>query len=420
MPERSHARGNGVRLQVKHTTDPSASSRAAVDPRVWVLSLGTFAIGTDVFVVSGILPDLARDLQVSLDAAGQIVTAYALVYAIGAPIIVPLAARLPQALLATLAMGLFVLANALCAVAPDYTILLAARVLAGVSAAVYTATAYALATRLARSGRTGAALSAVALGLTASAVLGVPFGTLLGQHLGWRATFWLVTLISALAMLLLGRRPPAVADDANPPLPGIRARFAPLTQRPVLLALLPGLLWNTANMMSYTYLGAALAEHHQSDVVVLLFLVYGLGGLAGSQLGGQLVDRFGAIRPLVACLAVAAINQVLLGISSANIVTLGGALVIWSVTGWSTFSPQQSRLIAIAPQSAPLVIALYHSTIYVGAAAGAALGGMLIAGGLRPSQLHWATTALLLASLGVLLTNVRSDEPSSGSGPSER
>jgi predicted MFS family arabinose efflux permease len=260
-----------------------------------------------------------------------------------------------------------------------------------------------LATRLAQPGRTGAALAAVALGLTASAVLGVPFGTLLGQHLGWRATFWLVTLTSAVAMLLLLiRRPPAAADGADSPVPGILARFAPLVERPVMAALLPGLLWNTANMTSYTYLGAALGEHHRSNVVVILFLVYGLGGLAGSQLGGRLVDRFGAARPLLLCLALAAINQALLGIASSNVVTLGIALMVWSVTGWCTFAPQQSRLIAIAPRSAPLVIALYHSTIYVGAAAGAALGGTLIANGLHPTQLHWVTAVLLAASIGAL------------------
>ena len=144
----------------------------------------------------------------------------------------------------------------------------------------------------------------------------------------------------------------------------------------MLLALLPSLLWCTASFTSYTYLGATLAERHGPDAVVALFLVYGLGGLAGSQAGGRLADRFGPTLPMVACLAVAVVNQSLLGLADVGVVTLGVALAVWSFTGWATFAPQQSRLLGIEPENGPLVIALNNSTIYLGSAFGAALGGV--------------------------------------------
>ena len=145
---------------------PAAVARPC-DPRVWLLALGTFAIGTDAFVVSGILPAVAGDLGVGLDAAGQVVTAYALTYALGAPLLAAVTARLPRGRTVTVALACFALANALCALAPTYWLLLGARVLAGVAAALYTPTAYALAAALARPERRGSALAAVAFGLTA-------------------------------------------------------------------------------------------------------------------------------------------------------------------------------------------------------------------------------------------------------------
>lgn len=384
----------GVKIS-RAIRDPGAS----FDPRVWLLALGTFAIGTDVFVVSGILPAISDDLGLSLSAAGQIVTAYALIYAIGAPLLISFLAQLPQVRVVTLTLGLFAVANGLCALAPSYGLLMAARVMAGITAALYTSTAYSLAASLARPDHRGAALAAVAIGLTASAVLGVPFGTFVGQRLGWRSTFWLVTLVSVVAVLILFFIPPTNLPKPSAAPARLASRFAPLAKAPVLLALLPGLLWNTANMTSYTYLGASLAERHEPNAVTLLFFVYGVGGLVGSQLGGRLTDRFGSLRPLAFCLAIATANQALMGITATNSLTIAAALVVWSVTGWATFAPQQSRLIAIEPQNAPIVIALYHSTIYVGAAAGAAIGGVLMEHAVPATGLHWVTAGLLVVAL---------------------
>ncbi|WP_081992216.1 MFS transporter [Inquilinus limosus] len=153
----------------------------ARDIRIWVLALGTFAIGTDVFVVSGILPAIAAQFGTDLDAAGQTVTAYALTYALAAPLLVPLTAALRQVRVVIVTLAIFALANALCAAAPTYWTLMAMRVVAGAVAALYTSTAYALAASRAEPHRKGAAIATVALGLTASAVFGVPLGTRSGR-----------------------------------------------------------------------------------------------------------------------------------------------------------------------------------------------------------------------------------------------
>ncbi len=372
--------------------NPSIS--AALDPRIWLLALGTFAIGTDVFVVSGILPEIATSLHVDLDSAGQIVTAYALTYALIAPVVVPFTAACRQTRIVTGTLALFAIANMLCATTPSYAVLIAARIIAGIAAALYTSTAYSLAASLAPDARKGAALSAVALGFTGSAVFGVPIGTAIGDTLGWRMTFWLVTAVSTLSVIILSLRPPK-EPVRHAAVVSIAARFAPLKNPAILLAMLPGAFWNTANLMSYTYPGALLARHHKPHTVVFLFLAYGCGGLAGSQLGGRLADRFGAVKPLMACLRLAAVNQAAMGLSLQTTATTAVALAVWSITGWGTFAPEQARLIALAPASSPLVVAINHSVIYFGTAAGAALGGALLAHGLPLESLHWVTAAML-------------------------
>lgn len=372
------------------------------DIRLWVLALGTFAIGTYVFVVSGILPAIAGQFGIDLEAAGQTVTAYALTYALAAPLLVPLTATLRRVRVVIATLAIFAFANALCAAAPSYWALMAMRVLAGAVAALYTSTAYALAASLAAPDRRGAAIATVALGLTASAVFGVPIGTLIGEALGWRMTFWLITALSAAAVAALIAHPPP-DEPATGDVPSYAARLAPLRQRSVLLALAPSLLWNTANLTSYTYLGAVLSQHFAPHSVAILFSVYGIGGLIGSQLGGRLVDRFGAVAPLAACLAIAAVNQSLMGLSLDSAWMTAAALGLWSITGWGTFAPQQARLIDLAPGGSALVIALNHSVIYIGAAAGAGLGGAALARGLGLDDLHWITVALLAAALATLI-----------------
>jgi DHA1 family inner membrane transport protein len=372
------------------------------DIRLWVLALGTFAIGTDVFVVSGILPAIAGHFGTDLEAAGQTVTAYALTYAIAAPLLVPLVATLKRVRVVIVTLAIFALANALCAAAPTYWALMVVRVPAGAVAALYTSTAYALAASLALPHRKGVAISTVALGLTASAVFGVPIGTLVGEALGWRMTFWLITALSAAAVAALIAHPPP-DEPGTGDVPSYAARLAPLRQRSVLLALAPSLLWNTANLTSYTYLGAVLSQRFEPRIVVILFSIYGIGGLIGSQLGGRLVDRFGAATPLAACLAIAALNQSLMGFSLHSAWMTAAALGIWSITGWGTFAPQQARLIDLAPGGSALVIALNHSIIYIGTAVGAGLGGAALARGFGLGDLHWITAFLLAAALATLM-----------------
>ena len=379
-------------------------AHAPLDIRIYLLALGTFAIGTDVFVIAGILPMIAGDLGVSIEAAGQMVTVYALTYALGSPVLAALAAQWRRERVILLALAGFSTADLVCSLAPSFAILLAARFLAGASAALYAPTAYTIAADLAPAERRGAALARVALGMTSATVMGVPLGTWIGQRAGWHVTFLLgfALAASAAVALRLGRIPPLGAAGVPP----LRQRFAPLTRPRVVASLLANLLWSVGNYTVYTYSAVLLGARLGMANLALLLLGYGLGGLSGSQIGGRLVDRFGTTAPILVCVSINIINLAALNLTGGSVVGAAAALFVIAFSGWAAFPAQQSRLLALEAQHGALVLSLISSTIYIGSALGAALGGLLLAEGV-PSVLPYAASLASSSGLAIFLLSLR-------------
>lgn len=382
---------------------PPGSASRRLDARLYLLALGTFAIGADVFVIAGILPRIAGDLGVSIEAAGQIITGYALIYALGAPVLAALTARWRRGRVSVLALAGFALADALCALAPSYGVLLAARLLAGACAALYSPTAYTLAASLAPADRRGAGLAAVALGMTSATVIGAPLGTWIGHAFGWHMTFVVgCTLSASAALALMLARLPAIAADA---VPRLAERFSPLARPAVLASLVGNLLWSAGNYIIYNYSAVLFGKRLGLDNIAWLLLAYGLGGLSGSQLGGRLVDRFGAVTPIVVCVSVSALNIGLLNLTAATAPGAAGGLFVLAFAGWAVFPAQQTRLLALEPAHGGLVLSLIGSTIYIGSAVGAALGGLLLAH-FAPTVPPYVACAITTAGLGCFLLSI--------------
>jgi predicted MFS family arabinose efflux permease len=380
------------------------SARTPLDIRIYLLALGTFAIGTDVFVIAGILPMIARDLGVSVEAAGQMVTVYALTYALGSPILAALAAQWPRERVILLALAGFATADLVCSLAPSFAVLLAARFLAGASGALFSPTAYTIAADLAPAERRGAALARVALGMTSATVMGVPLGAWVGQHAGWHMTFLLgfALAASAAVALRLGRIPPLGAAGAPP----LRERFAPLKRPRVVASLIANLLWSIGNYTVYTYSAVLFGARLGMENIALLLLGYGLGGLSGSQTGGPLVDRFGTALPILVCVSINIVNLAALNLTGGSVFGAAAALFVIAFSGWAAFPAQQSRLLALEARHGALVLSLISSTIYIGSALGAALGGLLLANR-APSILPYAASLATSSGLAVFLSSLR-------------
>jgi DHA1 family inner membrane transport protein len=379
-----------------------ADPRRSFDARVWLLALGTFAVGTDSFVVSGILNQVARDLAVDLDAAGRIVSSYSITYALSAPILAVLTARIRKDRLVVGTLVGFSVANALCALAPTYSVLLAARLLAGVAAGLYTPTAYSLAVSLAPARRKASALSAVALGITGSVLAGVPLGIVVGQHFGWHASFWLVGGLSMIAFSALAWRPPRALPVAATRA-SLAARFAPLFQGRALLALLPSLLMAAGISATYTYLGALLRERgFSTGAIAGWYVLVGAGGVTGTLSGGRLVDRFGAVSILAAFFLLGIADTSLFTASLGVPAALAATCFLLHVTMAGSILGQQRRLIGLAPAHTEVILALNNSCLYAGIAVGAAVGGGLLTQGYALGAIPYASSLLLVGALAAL------------------
>ncbi|MFJ9733587.1 MFS transporter [Streptomyces sp. NPDC101171] len=331
-----------------------------------VLSVAMFAIGTDSFVIAGILPDAAHSLDVSVATAGWLITAYAFSYAVLGPVMAALTTRWPRRTLFLLGLGIFVAGNLLTALIPVLGVALVARAVAGLGGAMVSPAAVAAAAALAPPEKRGRAISTVLAGLSAATALGAPIGTAIGSLTGnWRVTMLFVSALGILAaagvVLLLPRIP-------NPPQVALRARLAPLGDRRVGMTLLTTLLVFSGLFTVYSYIAESLdrATGGSGTTLALLLFVWGVASTVGTLGSGALVDRLGARRVINTGLVVLVIDFLLLPWSSANLGTSIVALVVWGVCGWGLLTPQTHRLIGAMPAAAPMLTGLNTATTYVG------------------------------------------------------
>lgn len=383
-------------------------------PLYW-LALGTFAVGTEGFMIAAILPGIATDLVVSVQAAGQLMAVFALTYAVSSPLLTALTGNVGRRRLLILSMAAFAGANIVAALAPDYGSLLGARILLALAAGLYVPNASALAGALVPPERRGRALAIVGGGISLAVALGVPLGAFIGAHFGWRMTFVGVAVLAALALAgLLFGMPRGIG--AGLAVASLRERIAIIRQPAALLALLVTAIWAVGGYTVYTYIAPFLTAEaglEGSTIGYALFL-WGAAAFSGLLLGGAANDRFGARLVISVALPVMALALISLSIS-ARYLTLSDALapvliamIIWGITGWGFFPAQQARLIGITGlRGASIILSLNASFMYLGFSVGAALGSFTLTHG-SIVDLGWVGGVCVLASfLFYLLTDRR-------------
>ncbi|MGK5556989.1 MFS transporter [Actinomadura kijaniata] len=356
------------------------------------LAMGTFAIGVDAFVTAGLVVPVARDLNVSEAAAGQLVTVFAVAYAVLSPVLATLTGRWTRKQVLVTAMALFVLGNVVTALAASYALVLASRVIAAAGAASFTPNASAVAAATAPPERRGRAMATVVGGLTTSTALGVPLGTWIGGAMSWRATLWLVAGLGtvALAGVLL-----AVPDVRTPAAGGLARRLAPLRDGQVVLALSLIMLMFGGFFVVYTYLGPVLAPATGGDAgrLAVALGVYGVMTVVGNAVGGRLADALEPQRVRVVALAALV---VLMAVAPLARLTFPGALVwiaLLALPGWLQYASHLRILVETAPRSAPLLLSLNASAQYLAMGLSGAVGGLAL-NAWGPGGLPWIGVAL--------------------------
>lgn len=366
--------------------------------RLLVLALGTFAIGTDSYVVAGILPHVAQSFGVSVAAAGQFVTVYSFAYAVFTPSMAALTAHWPRRRVLLAGLGIFIVGNILTATQPTFVLALASRAVAGLGGALFVPAASATATTLVPTASRGRALAIVLAGLSGATALGAPLGTLVGSSGDWRMTMWFVAGLATLAGLgVLALLPPV----AGSPGLGLRDRLAPLADRRIAAALATTLLIMFGVFLVYTYLSVVFdrATGGSGTLVAVLMSTWGIGATIGSLVAGRLTDRFGNRVVINAALAIVAVDFALLPWTSTTLATSVVALAVWGICGWGFVVAQQHRLIGIAPSLAPIVLALNASAIYLAVSASGAAGALAIAA-MDAHELPLLGAVVILGALG--------------------
>ncbi len=369
------------------------------------LFLAAFAFGTAEFVIAGVLPDVADGLGISVPVAGYLVTGYAIGIAIGGPLLAVATKKLSRKTLILLLGTTFTLGQALCALAPNFELLMAARVLVSVVHGTYFGIAAIVAVNLVPADKRGFAVALILSGLTVSNILGVPAGTAIGNALGWRATFWAVGAFGFIATLGIALFLPARTGEASAQ-GSLRREFRALGRQQIVTSLVIVVLVMIGQYSLFTYVAPLLTEVTGLDTAALpwLLLLYGVGSTIGVFIGGRLAD-WRLMPSLIGILAIQALAFALLYAVSPYPVAMSFAVVLWGGVNFAFGSPVQSRVLAWAQDAPNLASALIPTGFNIGIAIGAVLGATLLEAGFGYRNLPLiGIVALLLALLTALFS----------------
>lgn len=335
-----------------------------------------FVVGTDLFIISPLLPSVGAAFGLSASAAGLSVTAFSLAYLVSAPLLGQLADRTGRRQTLVVCLLAFAVANLLTGLAPGFALLLATRVAAGIAASGVSPLIYAGVGEAAPANKRATWMAIAVSGLLLALSVGAPAGTLMAAHFGWRAPFLVLALVSAGLVVANGIAWPAETASAD----GASGRATELTAQLLATWLLPTVLWSTALYGFYTYLGVWLtASGLVASGVARAIGLYGVGALIGTLSGGRMADRLGTHRTMVTSLAGLA---ACLAVFGAGIVTGWAAnamLLVVSIFAQFFFPAQQARLARRFPERRAFVLALNNSALFVGISAGSLLGGEAVA-----------------------------------------
>lgn len=376
------------------------------------LTLGAFAIGTTEFVIVGLIPTIAADLHVSLPSAGLLVSLYALGVAIGAPVLTALTGRVPRKALLVALMLLFTIGNLIAWMAPGYGSLIVARVLTGLAHGVFFSIGSIIATSVVSKDKAASAIAIMFTGLTVALVTGVPLGTFIGQHLGWRATFLAVAALGVIALLGSLLFVPRDLPRSAPATFG--QQFAVLAQPRLLLVYAITALGYGGTFLSFTFLASILQDvsGFSANAVSAVLLVYGISVAIGNLWGGRLADRRGPIPALTLIFSLLALVLLVLTFTAYNrwlvlltVLTLG-AVAFGNVPGLQVYVVKQAQ--RFVPQATEVASGLNIAAFNVGIALGASLGGLVV-NHIGLMHTPWIGALVVLAALALTVLSGRLD-----------
>ncbi|RCX23833.1 DHA1 family putative efflux transporter-like MFS transporter [Fontibacillus phaseoli] len=345
--------------------------------RIYILAIVSFLVGTSEYIISGILDKIAGDLGITLAAAGQLITIFSLVYAIGTPILMALTARMDRRRLILYALGIFIIGNLLSYTLPGYGLFVAARVIMALGAGMVVVTALNIAAKIAPPGRQASAIATVVMGFTASLIIGVPLGRMVAGAFGWKAVFGGIAFLGVVGLIVLYFSIPRTEGDKPVPL---RQQLSLLKKRNVALGLSITFFWLGGYSVAYTYLSPYLLKVSEipDHLLSALLLAFGIASLVGSKLGGFSTDRWGVTVTLVSGMLLHILMLIMLSMVTGTLAGVAAILILWSFAAWSSGPTQQFHMTTLEQESSGVLLGLNQSMMQLSMAAGAGLGGIAV------------------------------------------
>lgn len=371
--------------------------------RVYILAIAAFVVGMVELIVGGILSLIVEDLQISISAAGQLITIFSVSFAISGPILINLTAKLERKKLYLYTMAIFMISNLIVVFTSSYAAIIAARAFSAMSGSVIVVLSVSMAASLVPESHKGRAIGIIYMGISGSLVLGVPIGMVIGNAYGWRAPFLVIAVLSLLSMVSIALFTKRMAP--NPVVP-LRKQLSLLKNGKIISAQLIVLLLLTGHLTLYGYLQPYVEStfHVSNNMMSVVYFLFGIAAVSGGGIGGWIADRFGTKRSILAIVAffAASMFAVMLTAQISFWVFLI-TMMIWSALSWAISPAQQTYLLQLAPDNAETQLSLNSSMLHLGIASGSVIGSTVIDQTKTVAHNPWVGGLIAVAAFGVAL-----------------
>ncbi|MFD6439851.1 MFS transporter [Peribacillus sp. NPDC060186] len=377
-----------------------------MDKRVYILAIVSFVVGMVELIIGGLLDIVANDLDVSLGQAGFLMTVFSLAFALAAPILLIVTQRVERKRLTLVTLFIFLIGNVIAVFSTYYSILLVGRIIAASSGSLLIALCLTMVPNIVTEQYRARAIGIVFMGVSASLVLGVPIGLMLGNAFGWRAPFIMIAILTLISMagvfFFLERMAPKPSIT-------IGRQLRTLKNRKILFAQATSFVMLTGHLTLYGYLTPFLKMKLGLDGtwVSIVYLIFGIAAVVGGGIGGFLADRFGPKRTIISVIILFAVSMLLIPYTTFALPLFLILMVIWSMLSWAITPAMQSYLIELSPETSDIQQTLNNSAVHIGIAFGSFIGGIVI----EQTSVEFNPTVggvLVLISLGTAALSVMS------------
>ncbi|NRH30757.1 MFS transporter [Rhodococcus sp. MS13] len=374
------------------------------------LAMGGFGIGLTEFVIMGLLPEVSADFEVTESVAGYLISGYALSVAIGAILLTAAVTRFERKKVLLSLILLFIIGNLMSALAPSYEVMMGGRIVAALCHGAFFGIGSVVAADMVAPNKRAGAIAMMFAGLTIANVLGVPFGTLLGQQLGWRSTFWAITVIGVIALIGIAALVPTTPASTTGG--GLRGELGAFRNKQVWLSIAITILGYGGMFGAFTYIAFTLTEvtGFATSSVPWLLILFGSGLFVGNFLGAKAADR-SLTKSLVWILAILTVVLIVFAATAESKVMTVISLFFMGAFGFATVPGLQMRIMNYASAAPTMASGANIAAFNVGNALGAWLGGITIAAGLGFTSPIWMGAAVTVAGLLVLIVAAKIDRP---------